>query len=73
MRKLDWSKIKFSGKHPTTKEALEDVQPFSDLRMVAKTICDEHDIVWDENATEATFNGNPVTSNDIGRVFNTKG
>lgn len=30
MRKLDWTKLKFSGKHPTTTEALEEVVPFDE-------------------------------------------
>lgn len=44
----------------------------TDVRVVARTVCDEHGIAWDKNATEATLNGNPITSDDIGRAFNTK-
>ena len=44
----------------------------TDVRVVARTICDEHSIAWDEDATEATLNGAPVTHDDIGRVFNAK-
>lgn len=40
-----------------------------DYSVIAKQICDECGIGWNENATEATLNGKPVDEHDIRRVF----
>lgn len=69
--KLDFDKVQFSDNHPTTEEALRDVEQFS-WNDIALKICNEFGIAWDKNATQATLNGKPVTSEDLFNAFNNK-
>ncbi|MGN0246514.1 MAG: hypothetical protein ACI4DK_11210 [Lachnospiraceae bacterium] len=38
------------------------------LGAIAKEICEEYGITWDENATEPTLNGEPIKEGDIVRA-----
>lgn len=38
-------------------------------RELAKNICSDYNIIWDENVTEPTLNGKPITSSDIINTF----
>lgn len=40
-----------------------------DLHEIARKVCDDLGIVWDENSTEATINGKPMTSDDLWKAF----
>ena len=45
------------------------VDNMKDLREIARQVCEEMGIEWNENSTEATINGRPMTSEDLWRAF----
>lgn len=49
--------------------AKENVISKERLKEIAKKICEDYNITWDENATEPTLNGEPIKEGDIVRAF----
>jgi len=57
---------------PQKADAQEEVispERLEEIRLIAKRICKDYDILWDENGEIPTMNGKPIRPGEVARAF----
>lgn len=59
----------FGKKKYRAQENIMTNEQLEESRRIAKLICEENCIAWDESATVATIKGEPIQKGDIAKAF----